>query len=263
MSWRGRARYPPIRTVNSPKMITPPCAVMSVIRAAGKPQTRTVKDPNTITSGGPTHVNMSVMRACGSPPVSTVTAQGGRMGPPTCGTSTVSIGQTCMSVARAAGNMLGSISRLGHQRKPVVFRRRCGTHTATAACTECTSTLQSAAPGSLPSDCLYKISPSARGRCASIESPGRDIQARMDAGRRRLGIPPPTRQIAYGRCKAPAPPGPWMSHTIASTTSSWLSTPRLNTWPNKFLASGAGKPHASNDSTSARRSGSPGHACAS
>ena len=118
---RGRVRYPPIRTVNSPKMITPPCAVMSSIRAAGKPQTRTVKDPNTITSGGPTHVNMSVTRACGSPPVSTVTAQGGRMGPPTCGTSTVNIGQTCMSVARAAGNMLSSISRPGLQRKPVVF----------------------------------------------------------------------------------------------------------------------------------------------
>jgi Protein of unknown function (DUF3738) len=116
---RGRVRrYPPIRTVNSPNTITPPCAVMSIIRAAGKPQTRTVKDPNTITSGGPTHVNMSVTRACGSPPVSTVTAQGGRMGPPTCGTSTVNIGQTCMSVARAAGNMLSSISRLGLQRKP-------------------------------------------------------------------------------------------------------------------------------------------------
>src|ERR1035441_2778013 len=92
MSWRGRVRYPPIRTVKSPNMIKPPCAVMSIIRAAGKPQTRTVKDPNTITSGGPTHVNMSVTRACGSPPVSTVTAQGGRMGP-----------QTCRSVARAAG----------------------------------------------------------------------------------------------------------------------------------------------------------------
>ena len=99
-------------------MITPPCAVMSNIRAAGKPQTKTVKDPNAITSGGPTHVNMSVTRACGSPPVRTVIAQGGRMGPPTCGTSTVSIGQTCMSVARAAGNMISTISRLGLQRKP-------------------------------------------------------------------------------------------------------------------------------------------------
>src|ERR1035441_8101806 len=103
MSWRGRVRYPPIRTVKSPNMIKPPCAVMSIIRAAGKPQTRTVKDPNTITSGVLTHATMAVPRACGSPPVSTVTAQGGRMGPPTCGTSTVSIGQMCRSVARAAG----------------------------------------------------------------------------------------------------------------------------------------------------------------
>lgn len=103
MPWRGRVRYPPIRTVKSPNTIKPPCAVASRIRAAGKPLTRTVKDPITITSGGPTHVNMSEIRAWGRHPVSTVIAQGGRMGPPTCGTSTVSIGQMCMSVARAAG----------------------------------------------------------------------------------------------------------------------------------------------------------------
>lgn len=59
-----------------------------------------------MTSGGPTHVDMSVTRACGSLPVITFTEQGGRIGPPTCGiggTPGVTIGQTCMSLTRAAG----------------------------------------------------------------------------------------------------------------------------------------------------------------
>jgi hypothetical protein len=192
MGWRGRVRYPPIRTVNSPNTITPPCAVMSVIRAAGKPQTKTVKDPKTITSGGPAHVNMSEMRACGSPPVSTVTAQGGRMGPPTCGTSTVSIGQTCMSVARAAGNMLGSISRLGLQRKPVVIYPR-GSGNALAPtpprllARECASILQSAAPGT-----FHRIATPIRGRRPRRPTP-RGLLLERSRGPRCLtvlGIPP-------------------------------------------------------------------------
>ena len=67
---------------------------------------RTVIEALTITSGGPTHVAISVARAAGMLPTSTVTAQGGRMGPPTCGiggTPGVTIGQTCMSPTRAAG----------------------------------------------------------------------------------------------------------------------------------------------------------------
>ena len=44
-----------------------------------------------------------VMRAAGWPPMSTVGQPGGRMGPPTCGTKTVTMGQTCMSPTRAAG----------------------------------------------------------------------------------------------------------------------------------------------------------------
>ena len=47
--------YQPIRTVNSPGMIMPPCISGSVMRAAGRPPTRTVIDPITIGSGGPTH----------------------------------------------------------------------------------------------------------------------------------------------------------------------------------------------------------------
>jgi len=83
-------------------MMTPPCAVMSPMRAAGIPPTSTVKEPLTITSGGPVHIAMSVTRACGRPPVSTVHMPV-MIGPPTWGTTPVTIGQVCMSVMRAAG----------------------------------------------------------------------------------------------------------------------------------------------------------------
>src|SRR4051812_6878971 len=81
----------------------PPCAVISMMRAWGIPIVRTVKEPSTITSGGPTHTAISLTRAAGIPPISTVMPPGGRMGPPTCGTTPVTIGQTCMSPIRAAG----------------------------------------------------------------------------------------------------------------------------------------------------------------
>src|SRR5579872_7294213 len=96
-------RYGPTRTVGAPKTITPPCAVGSVIRACIMLTVRTVGDPITITSGGPTHTAISVARAAGSPQIRTVMPPGGRIGPPTCGTRTVTIGQTCMSVTLAAG----------------------------------------------------------------------------------------------------------------------------------------------------------------
>src|SRR5262245_6790046 len=66
---------------------------------------RTVAEPFTITSGGPTHVHMVVAVAAGSPPINTVGAPGGRIGPPTCGTTPVTIGQVCMSETRAAGSI--------------------------------------------------------------------------------------------------------------------------------------------------------------
>src|SRR5664279_2264793 len=93
----------PTSTVKQPSTIEPPCAVISPMRACGIFIVSTVNDPSAITSGGPTHTAMSVTRAAGKPPISTVTAPGGRMGPPTCGTSTVTMGQTCMSVILAAG----------------------------------------------------------------------------------------------------------------------------------------------------------------
>ena len=64
-----------------------------------------VGEPIAITSGGPTQTSMSVTRACGMPPVITVIMQGGRIGPPTCGTMPVTIGQTCISETRAAGGI--------------------------------------------------------------------------------------------------------------------------------------------------------------
>lgn len=98
--------YPPISTVGKPTTMLPPCAVMSPIRAAGRLLIKTVIDALTMISGGPTQVAISVTRAAGIPPTRTVTAQGGSIGPPTCGiggTPGVTIGQTCISPTRAAG----------------------------------------------------------------------------------------------------------------------------------------------------------------
>ncbi|ABQ29475.1 hypothetical protein Acry_0247 [Acidiphilium cryptum JF-5] len=86
-----------------PRMMVPPCAVESPIRAAGWPPISTVNAPTTTESGGPTQTAMSPTRAAGMPPISTVGAPGPMIGPPTWGTSTSTIGQTCMSVRRAAG----------------------------------------------------------------------------------------------------------------------------------------------------------------
>lgn len=92
-------------TVGQPRIITPPCAVSSPMRAAGNPPIITVGEPMAITSGGPTQVKRSVTLAAGSPPMSTVGQPGGKIGPPTCGTGPVVIGHVCMSVMRAAGGI--------------------------------------------------------------------------------------------------------------------------------------------------------------
>src|SRR6478672_4368670 len=73
------------------------------MRAAGLPPIITFVEPMMIVSGGPTHVHMLPRVAAGRPAISTVGTPGGRMGPPTCGTTPVTIGQVCMSVTRAAG----------------------------------------------------------------------------------------------------------------------------------------------------------------
>jgi pyruvate/2-oxoglutarate dehydrogenase complex dihydrolipoamide acyltransferase (E2) component len=67
-----------------------------------------VGEPIAIISGGPTHVTMSVMRAAGMDPIITLGAQGPTMGPPTCGTRPENMGQTCMSVSRAAGGIVNN-----------------------------------------------------------------------------------------------------------------------------------------------------------
>ncbi len=63
--------------------MTPPCAVVSPMRAAGIPPIITEVEPFAITSGGPAHTHKSLTRAAGIPPIITVTAQGGKIGPPT------------------------------------------------------------------------------------------------------------------------------------------------------------------------------------
>jgi hypothetical protein len=70
------------------------------------PPIKTVVEPKTIESGGPVQTHMSPTLAAGKPPINTVTPPGGNIGPPTCGTIPVTIGQTCMSVIRAANGMV-------------------------------------------------------------------------------------------------------------------------------------------------------------
>jgi hypothetical protein len=86
--------------------ITPPCAVKSPIRAAGMNPIITVAEPLTMTSGGPAQVHISLTRAAGMNPIRTVGHPGGRIGPPTCGTTPVTMGQVCMSATLAAGGMV-------------------------------------------------------------------------------------------------------------------------------------------------------------
>jgi hypothetical protein len=95
--------YYPINTVACPATIDPPCAVESPILAAGIPPINTVVEPITMESGGPTQVAMSPTLAAGKPPIKTVGSPAGKIGPPTCGTVPVTIGQTCISVILAAG----------------------------------------------------------------------------------------------------------------------------------------------------------------
>src|SRR6185312_1346188 len=98
----GAAAAQEISTIGEPMTIEPPCAVMSPMRAAGRPPIKVMNEPITITSGGPTQTAMLVTQAAGRPLTSAIEPPG-RIGPPTWGTRTVTIGQTCMSVTRAAG----------------------------------------------------------------------------------------------------------------------------------------------------------------
>ena len=91
--------------MGNPDTITPPWAVWSPIRAAGRPPINTVADPLMIAAGGPTQTDMSPRQAAGSLPINTVGAPGPDIGPPTCGTGPVLIGQVVISVSRAAGGI--------------------------------------------------------------------------------------------------------------------------------------------------------------
>src|SRR5687768_5593576 len=80
----------------------PPCTVLSPMRAAGLPPIITVPEPAAMVSGGPTQVTISPARAAGMPAIITVGHPGGITGPPTCGTTPVTIGQVCISPTCAA-----------------------------------------------------------------------------------------------------------------------------------------------------------------
>jgi len=100
------AYHPPILTVAQPKIIVPPWAVESPIRAAGFPPIITVADPMIMLSGGPAQVHISPKHAAGKPPIRTVRQPGGKTGPPTCGEGPLNIGQICISVIRAAKGII-------------------------------------------------------------------------------------------------------------------------------------------------------------
>src|SRR5947209_2781650 len=104
--WAPPIPISPMITVGNPMTITPPWTVLSPMRAAIKLLIWTVGEPLAIISGGPTHTALSVTRAAGSPPMVTLVEHGPAIGPPTWGTTPVTMGQVCMSVNRAAGGIV-------------------------------------------------------------------------------------------------------------------------------------------------------------
>gem|GEM_PF-4139885 len=97
--------------------MTPPWPVLSPILAAGLLLIITVADPFAIESGGPTQTAISPTTAAGILQTSTVGTQGPEIGPPTCGTIPVTIGQVCISVILAAGGIASAL--------PFVFDFQC------------------------------------------------------------------------------------------------------------------------------------------
>jgi hypothetical protein len=93
-------------TVAHPATMVPPCAVLSPNLAAGMPPINTEAEPAAMVSSGPVQVSISPTLAAGMPPIITVGAPGGITGPPTCGTTPVVIGHTCISPTLAANGIL-------------------------------------------------------------------------------------------------------------------------------------------------------------
>jgi hypothetical protein len=80
------------------------------MRAAGLLLIITVVEPIAMVSGGPTQTSISPTTEAGMLLIKTVGTPGPVIGPPTWGmggTPGVTIGQTCMSVKRAAIGMIG------------------------------------------------------------------------------------------------------------------------------------------------------------
>jgi hypothetical protein len=75
--------HPPISTFGQPTTMLPPWAVVSPIRAAGRPAIITVAEPFTMLSGGPVHTHISPITAAGMLPIKTFGTPGPVIGPPT------------------------------------------------------------------------------------------------------------------------------------------------------------------------------------
>lgn len=101
------------KTVGWGTTIVPPCAQLSATRAIGKPPAKTVGEPIATLSGGPTQTAIEPGPIAGITPTKTVGAEGAATGPPTCGTTPVTIGQTCMAVRVAAGMAMSGASFCG------------------------------------------------------------------------------------------------------------------------------------------------------
>ena len=102
----------PMHTLGLPLTITPPAAVLSLIRAAGLPLIRTVAAPWTIASGLIASAAASPTRAAGKLLILTLSEHGGRIGPPPAG-------HACESAKRAAGGP-GTITPVHSIRKAKV-----------------------------------------------------------------------------------------------------------------------------------------------
>ena len=96
----------PINTVAAPKVMVPPCAVLSPMRAAGFPPMNTVAEPAMMESGGPVQVQRLPTVAAGFPSMVTVGTPGGITGPPTWGLGPSERGHVCMSPILAAAGMV-------------------------------------------------------------------------------------------------------------------------------------------------------------
>lgn len=117
--------------------MTPPWAVLSPNRAAGKKLISTELEPLMMVSGGPTQTAMSLIRAAGIKPIKQF-GDPEMIGPPTCGTGPgLTMGQVCISVILAAGGISYLDISDGVTVKMVRFLRRIEVSDKDLSCKYC------------------------------------------------------------------------------------------------------------------------------